>query len=180
MASISLKKLLKEILTRNIELVGEVRMFSGIEIPSGWHICDGSAVSRTQYKALFDAIGTTYGAGDGAVTFNLPDLRDRFPMGIDGVNKTLNLKGGYTSKVLLNHNHSVPAANTGGMSAASTHNHYLRGIATKTNKGSNYARPRSINHTSEETAYTGETVYTNHNHGTFPAHNTSTTGTNGY
>ncbi len=41
--------------------------------PSGWIVCDGSAVSRATYRALFLVIGTTYGTGDGVLTFNLPD-----------------------------------------------------------------------------------------------------------
>ena len=47
-------------------------------LPSGFLLCNGAAVSRTTYANLFKAIGTTYGAGDGSKTFNLPDLRDRF------------------------------------------------------------------------------------------------------
>jgi microcystin-dependent protein len=52
-------------------------------IPSGWLLCDGSAVSRTTNSALFAAIGTSWGSGDGASTFNLPDLRGRFLRGVD-------------------------------------------------------------------------------------------------
>jgi len=48
---------------------------------SGWLLCDGAAVSRTAYAALFAAIGTTYGVGDGSTTFNVPDLRGRIPVG---------------------------------------------------------------------------------------------------
>lgn len=48
-----------------------------------WLLCDGSAVSRTTYADLFLAIGTTYGAGDGSTTFNLPDMRGRVPAGYD-------------------------------------------------------------------------------------------------
>lgn len=48
---------------------------------AGCLLCDGSAVSRTTYAALFAAIGTTYGAGDGSTTFNVPDLRGRVPLG---------------------------------------------------------------------------------------------------
>ena len=47
-------------------------------------VCDGSAVSRVIYAALFAAIGTTFGAGDGATTFNLPDLRGKFIRGTGG------------------------------------------------------------------------------------------------
>ena len=58
--------------------VGVVLPFSGSTIPSGCLPCNGAAVSRTTYKALFDVIGTTYGTGDGSMTFNLPDLVDKF------------------------------------------------------------------------------------------------------
>ena len=49
--------------------------------PSGWLFCDGSAVSRTTYSALFTAIGTSCGAGDGSTTFNVPDKRGRVAIG---------------------------------------------------------------------------------------------------
>jgi hypothetical protein len=52
-------------------------------LPSGWLLCDGSAVSRTTYAALFAAVGINFGGGDGVGTFNLPDLRGRFPRGAD-------------------------------------------------------------------------------------------------
>lgn len=55
--------------------------YAGSSIPTGWLECDGSAVSRTTYAALFAAISTTWGAGDGSTTFNLPDFRDRVPIG---------------------------------------------------------------------------------------------------
>lgn len=51
--------------------------------PTGWLKANGAAVSRTTYAALFSAIGTTYGSGDGSTTFNLPDLRGEFPRGFD-------------------------------------------------------------------------------------------------
>lgn len=51
--------------------------------PAGWLVCDGSAVSRTQYAALFTAVGTAHGAGDGTTTFNLPDYRGLFLRGVD-------------------------------------------------------------------------------------------------
>lgn len=61
--------------------VGAVMPFAGSSAPTGWLLCDGSAVSRATYAALFSTIGTTYGAGDGSTTFNLPDLRGRVSMG---------------------------------------------------------------------------------------------------
>jgi hypothetical protein len=62
-------------------LVGEVKMYAGRTAPDGYLWCDGRAVSRTTYAKLFAAIGTIWGNGDGATTFNLPDFRKRFPEG---------------------------------------------------------------------------------------------------
>ena len=61
--------------------VGIVQAFAGTTIPTGWLLCDGSAVSRTTYANLFACIGTTYGTGDGSTTFNLPNLIDKFIQG---------------------------------------------------------------------------------------------------
>ena len=63
---------------------GAVMHFAMQSAPTGWLKADGSAVSRTQYPALFAAIGTTFGVGDGRTTFNLPDLRGEFVRGWDG------------------------------------------------------------------------------------------------
>ena len=62
---------------------GAVLYFAGRTAPAGWLKANGAAVSRTAYAALFAAIGTTYGAGDGRTTFNLPDLRGEFIRGWD-------------------------------------------------------------------------------------------------
>lgn len=53
---------------------GMVSPYAGSVAPTGWLICDGSAISRTTYSALFAVIGTTYGTGDGSTTFNLPNF----------------------------------------------------------------------------------------------------------
>jgi microcystin-dependent protein len=62
---------------------GAVQMFAMNSAPSGWLKCNGAAVSRTTYASLFAAIGTTFGAGDGSTSFNLPDLRGEFARGWD-------------------------------------------------------------------------------------------------
>lgn len=62
---------------------GAVMYFAGQTAPTGWLKANGAAVSRSTYAALFAAIGTTYGAGDGRSTFNLPDLRSEFVRGWD-------------------------------------------------------------------------------------------------
>lgn len=78
--------------------------YAGSSSPSGYLLCDGSAVSRTTYAALFAVIGTTYGAGDGGTTFNIPDLRQRFPLGkaASGTGSTLGGTGG-----TIDHVHSI-------------------------------------------------------------------------
>lgn len=103
-------------------LIGEVKLWAGpiANVPSGWLVCDGSAISRTTYANLFQAIGTIHGTGDGSTTFNLPDLRDRLPIGArqddNGVPKTnvtgaLTRSGGQATKSLVTaempaHSHS--------------------------------------------------------------------------
>lgn len=62
---------------------GGVMAFAMSTPPDGWLACSGQAVSRTTYAALFSAIGTTYGSGDGSTTFNVPDLRGEFVRGWD-------------------------------------------------------------------------------------------------
>lgn len=67
-------------------LIGEVRMYAGRldEIPVGWVVCDGRELPRDVEHRLFNRVGTMYGGGDGATTFNVPDYRNRSPMGADG------------------------------------------------------------------------------------------------
>lgn len=67
----------------NVAFTGIVLPYAGSSEPEGWLLCDGRAVSRTTHADLFSTIGTTYGNGDGSTTFNLPDLRGRFPLGKD-------------------------------------------------------------------------------------------------
>jgi len=64
--------------------VGSITMYGAAAAPTNWLLCDGSAVSRSTYSDLFSAIGTSYGAGDGASTFNVPNLQGKFPIGYDG------------------------------------------------------------------------------------------------
>lgn len=63
---------------------GMIMDYAGTSVPSGWLECDGSAVSRTTYAGIFAAIGTTWGSGDGATTFNLPVSARRAVVGRGG------------------------------------------------------------------------------------------------
>lgn len=87
--------------------IGAIIPYTGNLLPEGYLECDGSAVSRTTYADLFAVIGTSYGAGDGSTTFNLPDLRGKVTVGQD-TNDTdfdaLGDTGGAKSTVLTKYN----------------------------------------------------------------------------
>ena len=71
--------------------VGAIKPWTKTTAPDGYLLCDGAAVSRTTYADLFGVISTTYGAGDGSTTFNVPQLQGKMPQGYDG--NTYNLAG---------------------------------------------------------------------------------------
>lgn len=73
----------KESMLINGEAIGKIIMYAGTTAPERTLVCNGAAISRTTYSELFAAIGTTYGAGDGSTTFNVPDLRGRWIVGAD-------------------------------------------------------------------------------------------------
>jgi len=110
--------------------VGSITMYGGSSAPSGWLYCNGQAVSRTIQSDLFNAIGTTFGNGDGSTTFNVPDLRDRFPLGdnsnggadagrVDNFNTNVGDTGGsddhqLTVDELPSHKHELSVRRTDG------------------------------------------------------------------
>jgi len=61
--------------------IGEIKMWPTTTAPTNWGLCNGQAISRATYATLFALIGTTFGAGDGSTTFNLPDMQQRIPIG---------------------------------------------------------------------------------------------------
>ena len=72
-------------LAGQVDLTGCIQLCAASNAPnSNWKICNGDAISRSTYSALFGVIGTTYGAGDGSSTFNIPDLQSRVPIGKSG------------------------------------------------------------------------------------------------
>lgn len=99
-------------------IIGEIKLWTSDTLPSAkWLICNGAAISRTTYSALFTLIGTTYGAGDGSTTFNIPDLRGNVPVGksTDTEFDTLGKKGGekkhqLTVAELAAHSHNCPSS----------------------------------------------------------------------
>ncbi len=71
-------------LATTVDPSGTIKLYAGASAPTGYLICDGTAVSRTTYADLYTAIGTTFGVGNGTTTFNLPDFRRRVPVGAGG------------------------------------------------------------------------------------------------
>jgi microcystin-dependent protein len=100
---------------------GILLAYGGASAPSGWLICDGSAVSRTVYSLLFGAIGTNYGAGDGSTTFNLPDLRGRAPVGYAPT-------GGHVDVNTLGKNDGIALANRRPKHRHTAHSHSVSSI----------------------------------------------------
>ena len=130
-------------------------------IPAEWLLCNGQAVSRTTYAVLFDAIGTTYGVGDGSTTFNVPSFPGLF---LRGVAASPGSTGGQ-----LNHTHTGP-----------THGHAVTQAATH----STHASGGAHTHDAHTTVAKGTTIATvpvldgpgthnsegGHTHDAHPAH----------
>ena len=76
------------------EAVGSIKPFGGATAPSGWLLCDGSAISRTTYAALFSIISTGFGVGDGSTTFNVPNGQGVFLRGAGSQTINARSKGG--------------------------------------------------------------------------------------
>lgn len=86
--------------------IGSIVRFGGSTIPTGWLLCDGSAVSRATYSELFAAIGINYGAGDNSTTFNLPNSKGRVGVGVNLTDTDFNSLGKTGGdKSLQNHEH---------------------------------------------------------------------------
>jgi len=91
---------------------GSVHMMATTTAPSGYLKCNGTAISRTTYAALFAIIGTTHGAGDGSSTFNVPDLRGEFVRGWDDSRGIDNGRNFGTSQSDNNKQHNHTASST--------------------------------------------------------------------
>lgn len=172
------------VVTPHIAPAGRIEAFGlEVSVPPGYVVCDGRAVSRTDYAALFQRISTTYGAGNGTTTFNVPDLRGRAAFGADNMGGVdagrLSAAGGITGAVgssggtetvtlteaqLAAHDHTGSTGTAGGVAAGTTgtdgvHNHggVTGGGGGHTHTGDTL---NSGNHT-----HTGSTTSEVHNHG---------------
>lgn len=120
--------------------VGAIAMWPRQSPPTGWLLCDGAAVSRAAYSDLYAVIGTTYGAGDGSTTFNLPNLKGRVPAGKDSANTKFDNLGGTGGE----ETHLLTSAESG----VPPHTHLrpdLDRFTTMTGSGTTYAASGVIN-----------------------------------
>jgi microcystin-dependent protein len=118
---------------------GSLIMWPSVTIPTDWKLCNGDAISRTTFATLFSLIGTTFGAGDGTTTFNLPNYKNRMPYGADTV--AVGATGGSANAIVVSHNHGgvtggqsnehihVYSGTTTGQSAAHTHTYSQSGTS---------------------------------------------------
>lgn len=139
--------------------VGDIKIWPSDTLPTGWAWSNGQALDRTTYAVLFGVIGTTYGAGDGSTTFNVPDLCGRAPFGSDDmgaisakgritnaessiVGTTLGASGGAQSITLAttqipSHAHTAQNGgahtHTGGTSGISADHSHVYNVPTNTN-----------------------------------------------
>lgn len=90
---------------------GSLLMWPSLIAPTGYLLCNGAAVSRTTYASLFALLGTIFGSGDGSTTFNLPDYRDRMPIGA-GTTYSAASTGGSKDAIVVTHNHTATSTVT--------------------------------------------------------------------
>ena len=128
-------------------VVGSMTIFAGSVVPDGYLLCDGQAVSRSEYSKLFEAIGTTWGAGDGSTTFNVPDMREVAPVGVGQSSRTEEEHDTYTlgefkDDQLQSHTHSIRYwATTGG---ANINGAAGSGLSSRSGTGNNNGRSGTV------------------------------------
>ena len=138
--------------TQNAVLTGTINMWPTASAPSGYLLCDGSAVSRSTYAALFAVVSTTFGVGDGTTTFNLPNYTNRMPYGT-----TVGATGGSADAVVVSHTHTATSVVTD-----PGHAHSLNGVYGPPNSGQSGRADvnQSTQNYSTGSAFTGITVAT--------------------
>lgn len=111
---------------------GTVIMYAAGTAPSGWLVCNGQAVSRSTYSALWTLVGTKFGAGDGTTTFNLPNMGGKFPRMDSSYSTNLGVTGGADT-----HSHQIDGGTTDAvaqitLTSTSSPNLFMNRIPTAT------------------------------------------------
>lgn len=142
--------------------VGMVAFFAATSIQAGYLPADGSVVSRTTFASLFAYIGTTFGAGDGSTTFQLPDLRGKFARAWDngaGIDPS-RIFGSYALDTLKSHTHGITDAGHAHSIVDPGHTHNISLNSRFTAAGGNNTNPTypETGNISIQSAFTGITV----------------------
>lgn len=134
-----------------LQPTGSLLMWVTDTAPTGFLLCNGQAVSRDDYADLFGVIGTTFGVGNESTTFNVPDYRDRMPIGA-GTTYSVNDSGGSADAIVVDHTHTVtdPGHLHGSSLLIATAGGYYYPIGSET--------PTSWNTGNTATATTGITI----------------------
>jgi microcystin-dependent protein len=128
-------------------LTGTITMWATGTAPSGYLLCQGAAVSRITYSALFAVLGTTFGVGDNVTTFNLPNYTNRMPYGT-----TVGSTGGSADAIVVSHTHTASVSDPG-------HNHTFTDYQfANVRAGSNGGTPFTATPTPTTSSFTGITV----------------------
>lgn len=150
--------------------IGMITPWAGLAaspVPTGWLLCDGTAVSRATYDELFALIGTQYGVGDGSTTFNVPDLRGRVIMGLDNM-------GASSANVVVD----ASADTVGGTLGTETHTLTEAELPSHTHTGPSHSH--TITHTHDinhnHASFNSGNNHRTHTHNTDPASFTSGSG----
>jgi microcystin-dependent protein len=137
-----------EFVFNNALPAGALMMWATGSAPTGWLLCQGQAVSRSTFSTLFAAIGTTFGSGDGSSTFNVPDYRDRMPVGAGSL-YSLGSTGGSKDAIVVAHSHSLSG---GGVSGT-----FVTGVSTSSSSFNTVG----LNAITSVSTTTGSPTYTN-------------------
>ncbi len=134
-------------------------MWPTASAPTGYLLCNGTAVSRTTYAALFAVIGTTFGVGDNSTTFNLPNYTNRVPVGAGGLYAAA-ATGGSKDAIVVSHTHSLSG---GGVTGT-----FVTGVSTSSSTFQTFgaAAVTSVSTTTGSPSYSSPTVQNSGSSGT--------------
>jgi microcystin-dependent protein len=161
--------------------IGVVNPFAGATAPSGWLLCYGQAISRTEYPVLFTTLSTTYGAGDGSTTFNIPDMRGRAVAGKDDMGGTAasritsgvaGINGSVLGQAGGSQSHTMTSAEMPSHThTQNSHNHAYAENHPYAAQGSNDIRVDKVFGTLDGIGYVSSVAAVNQNTGGGGAHN---------
>lgn len=121
-------------------IIGEMRLFAGIAsaVPAQWYLCYGQPVARATFSAAFAVLGTSWGAGDGNTTFNLPDMRGRIAIGIDNM-------GGIAANRITSGVCGIPGTTLGGSGGSqNSQSDTLTAVTTLTDPGHDHTLAHAL------------------------------------